>query len=357
MIEIEVDNSNSNTSTVLTGDTPYTNTTSSEIIDFPTELLTNANDSQEQSERRSTTESKAVLKRKKRSWVWKHFREPEHKSQREVLCLLCTTFVNYEASKSSGMLERHIERSHYQQYRKSIEQGEKKRPKVNHAGCQPTMREFVTHCPDFENCLLEWVIQTYQPLKCVEDESFRKLCISLNKKAPFISRAKFGSMVMYKFTEMQQKMTAILLKRYLSITTDSWTSRANQSYTACTVHFIDKKTWKLHSFILGLLSKEGTSTAIDTVKYIEKQLEIYMLSYKYMLACVTDTESTMIAAGRLIQEHATNDGGNTKWHGCIDHLIELITGKSKVHRFLVAFPNPNPPTCSNNFSDCRMSQV
>ncbi len=42
MIEIEVDNSNSNTSTVLTGDTPPTSTTSSESIEFPSEFFTDA---------------------------------------------------------------------------------------------------------------------------------------------------------------------------------------------------------------------------------------------------------------------------------------------------------------------------
>jgi hypothetical protein len=52
----------------------------------------------------------------------------------------------------------------------------------------------------------------------------------------------------------------------------------------------------------------------------------------------------MIAAGRLIQEHATNNGGTMKWHGCIDHLIEIITGKLKINLFLFAFQNPNPLT-------------
>jgi hypothetical protein len=33
-----------------------------------------------------------------------------------------------------------------------------------------------------------------------------------------------------------------------------------------------------------------------------------------------------------------------KWHGCIDHLIEIITGKLKINLFLFAFQNPNPLT-------------
>jgi hypothetical protein len=64
----------------------------------------------------------------------------------------------------------------------------------------------------------------------------------------------------------------ILAHRYFTLTTDSWTSLAHHSYTTCTTHFIDKNTWKLHSLVLGIFEKDGTSTAINTVSYVEEQL-------------------------------------------------------------------------------------
>jgi hypothetical protein len=45
-----------------------------------------------------------------------------------------------------------------------------------------------------------------------------------------------------------------------------------------------------------------------------------------MTAVVTDTEATMVSAGRMMVENAEQRGGVTKCHGCIDHLLELVTG-------------------------------
>lgn len=74
------------------------------------------------------------------------------------------------------------------------------------------------------------------------------------------------------------------------------------------------------------MEKKGTSTAVDTVAYVEQQLAAFDLHYKNLVAAVTDTEATMIATGRLIVANSNVVGGTTKWHGCVDHLLELVTG-------------------------------
>jgi hypothetical protein len=45
-----------------------------------------------------------------------------------------------------------------------------------------------------------------------------------------------------------------------------------------------------------------------------------------LVAVVTDTEATMISASRLIVENSHLTGGVIKWHGCVDHLLELVSG-------------------------------
>ncbi len=45
-----------------------------------------------------------------------------------------------------------------------------------------------------------------------------------------------------------------------------------------------------------------------------------------MTAVVTDTEESIIAAGRMMVRNAEQRGGVIKWHGCIDHLLELVIG-------------------------------
>jgi hypothetical protein len=49
------------------------------------------------------------------------------------------------------------------------------------------------------------------------------------------------------------------------------------------------------------------------------------ITYPQLTCAVTDTKSTMIAAGHLFKEKSSQHGGNTSWHGCIDHLLELVT--------------------------------
>ena len=132
-------------------------------------------------------------------------------------------------------------------------------------------------------------------------------------------------------------------KGIMHLTTDSWTSLANHGYTTCTAHFIDKNTWQLHSLVLGIFAKDGASTAVDTVAYVERQMELYDLTYREMVAVVTDTEATMISAGRKFVENSTRVAGKTKWHGCVDHLLELVTG--------IAFKDL--PESNGTMSACR----
>jgi hypothetical protein len=77
--------------------------------------------------------------------------------------------------------------------------------------------------------------------------------------------------------------------------------------------------------VLRLYEKTGCSRAQDCVGYAEKQMDDYGLPYSHMTAVVTDTEATMVAAGRLFVEHSHNANGDTTWHGCIDHQLELVT--------------------------------
>ena len=82
----------------------------------------------------------------------------------------------------------------------------------------------------------------------------------------------------------------------------------------------------MHSIVLGIFEKDGPSTANDTVAYVERQMSLFDLTYSAMVAVVTDTEATMISAGRKFVENSSRNGGASKWHGCVDHLLELVTG-------------------------------
>jgi len=55
---------------------------------------------------------------------------------------------------------------------------------------------------------------------------------------------------------------------HMAITTDGWTSSANESYTALTGHYIPPD-WTLRKATLGCNPKSGKSTATDHVLTIK----------------------------------------------------------------------------------------
>lgn len=211
------------------------------------------------------------------------------------------------------MLERHIRRHHPKVHTDILVQRANDKQQLDIAkekvSSQGKMTSFVIGTPDFEQCFLDWMIQSYQPLSACESESFRAMCKSLNKKSPVIARERVGRLLQTKFHEVQTKMKHILKGRWYALTTDAWTSLAKVGYETCTVHFIDDKTWKLHSLVLGLFEKSGRSRAVDCVGYVEQQMHEYGLLYRRLAAVVTDTEATMVAAGRLFVQHSIDLGG------------------------------------------------
>jgi hypothetical protein len=106
-----------------------------------------------------------------------------------------------------------------------------------------------------------------------------------------------------KYFETLQAITAIVNGKNFALTTDAWTSIAKVGYVTCTIHFIEPMTWMLHDFSLGIFKKDGNSTAVDVVCYAEEHMKKFNLSYPELTCIVTDTESTMIAAGRYSRKN------------------------------------------------------
>ena len=190
---------------------------------------------------------------------------------------------------------------------------------------QSSIQSFVKNTPGFEAKLLDWIIDTYQPLHACEYPSFRAMCHSLNAKAPIIGKSKVQSLLSAEAALMRVKLKGILKGRQVSITTDAWTSCNNVTYITCTAHWIHPKTWLLHHMPLGLFEKTGTSHAEDVVQYVTDMLSRYDITYSDLCCIVTDTEATMVKAGRIFCSEAEQNSTKIDWHSCIDHLLNLVT--------------------------------
>lgn len=95
-----------------------------------------------------------------------------------------------------------------------------------------------------------------------------------------------------------------------------WTSISNAAYCSLTVHYITDK-WDLVTTSLDCSSFGGSHTAENICHKLEVLLQQYNLSSSKLVACVTDTAPVMRKTGRLI---------GCDWHGCLAHLLELVTG-------------------------------
>jgi len=76
---------------------------------------------------------------------------------------------------------------------------------------------------------------------------------------------------------------------------------------------------------LKIFKKFGTSQAEDVVRYVNNILAGYNISYSDLICIVTDTEATMVKAARIFCNDARQEGTELSWHGCIDHLLNLVT--------------------------------
>jgi hypothetical protein len=275
-----------------------------------------------------------TLKRNKKAVneIWEYFRIYHEKQfQIHAFCILCNKDVNYGKTHSTSSLEKHMRSKHAKEYQVVMSERTAKRLCVEEnksnaiVVAQAKVTEYVVPSPNFQDHLIKWLYTTFQPLSVVEQASFRDMISSLNKKSPLMGKEKVRSLLSTKYYEVLHRITSILKGKYISLTTDAWTSIAKVGYVTCTVHFIEPKSWTLHHFALGIFKKDGASTAADVVSYTEQHMKNFNVWYPSLTCVVTDTESTMVAAGRSFKSKAIEEGGETSWHGCIDHTLELVT--------------------------------
>lgn len=246
-----------------------------------------------------------------------------------VQCTICTNDVKVGISKSTGKLQQHMEQVHREKVK--LDEVEKKRKLLEEhhdSSKQTRLSSFFSKspvAPNFRATYLKWTVDTYQPFSTCKHPSFREMIQSVNPKAETISTQVVKQLLLEKETEVIATMTVMLSGHHFALTDDGWTSRACKSYTAVTAHWIDE-CWKLHSCTLGCKPKDGKAQAEDHVQAIEDLMTKFNLSYTKLVANVTDTEPTMVKAGRLIIANSIRGGGKAHWGPCVDHLLECTTG-------------------------------
>lgn len=134
-----------------------------------------------------------------------------------------------------------------------------------------------------------------QPFSIVEDKGFNDLISLLAPGYKMPSRRTVKARVDVLMSEMRREIVHELGKaKYLSITTDTWTSCHTESYITLTAHYIDS-SYNIGNCIITVVGMPERHTAVNLAGRVDEELESWHIKdrVKYV---VHDNASNIVAA-------------------------------------------------------------
>ena len=180
-----------------------------------------------------------MSKRKKTSPVWDFFSKVDGK----ITCNVCKILLADGGGTSN--LQKHLRGKHPEEARKAF--GDSVDKKQSFMSC--FRKCSVIHANKITELISEVVVRDLRPLSIVEDQGFKQLLnyIEPNYRVP--SRPHITSICQKLYLSEKEKLLEKLQSRYVSLTSDLWTSHAIQAYLTVTVHFINEE-WNMESYVL-----------------------------------------------------------------------------------------------------------
>jgi hypothetical protein len=127
-----------------------------------------------------------------------------------------------------------------------------------------------------------------------------------------------------KKVEASGKLKQFLSNHFYSITSDHWTSAANENYGALTLHVIHE--FEVTSFVMSCMEHKKGATAFEVESQLIYDLDIWGLDRKHLFCCVTDTASNMNGFG--ISVSCWPNCPFIRHHYCADHVLQLTAVKA-----------------------------
>ncbi len=107
----------------------------------------------------------------------------------------------------------------------------------------------------------------------------------------------------------------------LSLTLDSWTSLATQTYLALTIHGISEE-WEFESAVLDIIPVTSSETGIFIAEAVREVLHEWKIPPSCIVAATTDGVSNVQAAIQLL---------GFKWVWCFCYLLNLVVQAALSH--------------------------
>ena len=291
------------------------------ISESQTEEIAEDNRETEESETESISAGSEGPKPKKfRSDVWDFFTKVP--GGKKVLCGLCKNEYSYLGATSN--LREHLLRYHKEKYKRN-ESGSNK---ASDGKEQTSMDAFFTRskCPPsrakkITELIAFMVAKDLRPAAVVDGEGFKRLLSYLEPGYVIPSSVHIMDVIRRKYTVAKEKLKRILAESgkttQYSLTTDIWTSFANDAYISLTVHFIDE-CWELRSYTLTTYPFPEQHTGDNIVEKLKEVVGEYEIDDNSIFAIVHDQGSNFQRAGRLLE-------ADKQWNSlnCAAHCLQL----------------------------------
>ncbi|KAE9525285.1 hypothetical protein AGLY_014353 [Aphis glycines] len=163
--------------------------------------------------------------------------------------------------------------------------------------------------------VLKMIVKEYYPFSIVEDREFVKLLNLLNPGYTLPSRKTLSkSLLPIMYNEIHDKVKQDIKDqaKYVSITTDSWTSIKNENYIAVTCHFINNEC-ELKSYLLSCFKNSESHSSENLKNDLLAVIKKWGLEHN-IAACTTDNAHNIVkAVGLCGWRHV----------GCFAHSLNL----------------------------------
>nr|CAI5850359.1 unnamed protein product [Callosobruchus analis] len=166
----------------------------------------------------------------------------------------------------------------------------------------------------FDKQLIKMIVKEYHPLSIVEDKEFKAFVNMLSPGYKLPSRKTISSSLIPQLYECTRENVKLRIRNSLaiSITTDSWTSIANQNFVGITAHWINEG--KMESHLLECVEFSDRHTASNLTNLLQKVFSEWEITGK-ICCVVTDNAHNIVAAV---------NNGNWRHVSCFAHSLNLI---------------------------------
>ena len=242
---------------------------------------------------------------------------------KSALCKICNKEYAYHGGTSNlrdHLMRAHPSKLHFPQGQCSLD------PYLSHSKCSDGRAKKITEY------IVDMVVHDLRPAALVKGAGFKALMNYIEPGYRVPTATHIAEMVRQKFVIGKDNMKRYFQSEvhFMAVTTDIWTSRANDAYLSLTMHFVDS-SWDMVSYVLATAPFPEHHTAVNIVDKVKQVMVEFNVESHRLLAIVHDQCANMQLAGALLCEES--EGCQSL--SCAAHRLQLCVeeGRSWSHTF------------------------